>query len=142
MNSARILRRSLLAGAAYFAAVATVHTLGIKLPLLYVYYNVPSHAYQDHIIGLLAFGWAVFLLAAAGDPLHERRLTRAVLVAGAGAVAGLALINATTDFAALGAGLDTRVFWLETAGLFAYWLWLVGCWLLAEKPASRGAARS
>jgi hypothetical protein len=125
----RNLRWSLFAGAAYFAAVSAVHMLGLKLPLLFIYFNVPSQAYQDRIIGFLAFGWAVFLFAAADDPEGQPMLTRAVLVAGGAAVAGLCVNNAATDFASLGESINPRVFWMETAVLLAYWLWLLFCWL-------------
>jgi hypothetical protein len=121
----RILKLSLLAGSLYFLAVSTVHMLGVKVALLFVYFNVSSNPYQDRIISFLAFGWAVFLFTAGADPRTQSALVRAILVAGAGAVAGLSVINFATDFHALGAAIDARIFWMETAGLFAYWLWLV-----------------
>jgi len=37
------LRLLLYAGAAYFLGVAVVHSLGIKIPGLFVYFNVPSY---------------------------------------------------------------------------------------------------
>ncbi len=127
MSKAKLMQWSLRAGGLYFFMVAAAHMMGLKLPLLFVYYNVPSYAYQDRIISFLAFGWAVFLLSASDDPAGERRLVRAVLVAGGGAVAGLVVINLTTDFAALGPAILPRNFWLETVALLAYWLWLIAC---------------
>jgi hypothetical protein len=121
----RILKWSLLAGSFYFLAVSAVHMLGVKVALLFVYFNVPSNPYQDRIISFLAFGWAVFLFTASTDPRKQSALVRAILVAGAGAVAGLSVINFATDFHALGRAIDARIFWIETLGLFAYWLWLV-----------------
>jgi hypothetical protein len=121
----RILKWSLLTGSLYFLGVATAHMLGTKLPLLFIYYNVPSYAYQDRIISFLAFGWAAFFFTASRDPQKQSTLVNTILVAGAAAVLGLAIINLTTDFHALDAGIDPRVFWMETAGMFFYWLWLV-----------------
>ncbi len=121
----RLLKISLLAGGLYFLAIACVHLLGVKIPLLFIYFNVPSNAYQDRIISFLAFGWAVFLFTAAADPQGNRTLVRAVLVAGAGALLGLCLNNLLTDFSALNPAADVRLFWLETVGVFVYWLWLV-----------------
>lgn len=121
----RGLRWCLWSGGAYFLCVAVVHALGLKVPLLFVYFNVPSYAYQDRIISFLAFGWAVFLFTAGRDPRANAALVRAILLAGAAAVVGLAAINLNTNFAALDANIQPRWFWLETAGLAGYWLWLV-----------------
>ena len=70
-------------------------------------------------------GWALFLHTAASDPSKYRELVKAVIVAGAAALIVLSWINATTDFQPLGAGIHPRIFWMETAGLFVYWLWLL-----------------
>lgn len=92
----RILKWSLLAGAVYFFSVSVVHLLGIKVPILYIYFNVPSNAYQDRIISFLAFGWAMFLFTAFTDPQKQGALVKAVLVAGAGALLGLSINNLVT----------------------------------------------
>lgn len=122
-TDARILKGSLFAGGCYFLAVASAHMLGFKNPLLFIYFNVPSLAYQDRIISFLAFGWAVFFFSAFHTP--QVQSIRAILIAGAGAIAGLAVINLTTDFQTLSQGIDSSVFWAQTAALFVYWLWLV-----------------
>ncbi len=121
----KILKWSLFAGALYFCLIAVVHLLQIKVPTLFIYFNVPSYAYQDRIISFLAFGWAVSLFTAATDPRQQRALVKATLISGAGAVIGLGIINATTDFKALDPNIDPAAFWLEMAGVFVYWLWLV-----------------
>ena len=120
-----ILRWSFLAGAIYFAGVAAMHLLGLKIPVFFVYFDVPSYAYQDSIIGSLALGWSVFLFAAFWAPEKNPHLTKAVLIAGAGTLAGLALTNLRTDFSALAPGLDPTVYWLEVGGLCLYLAWLV-----------------
>ena len=121
----RILKWSLLAGALYFFSVSVVHMLGLKVPVLFIYFNVPSHAYQDRIISFLAFGWAVFFFTAFTDPQKNSALVKAILVAGIGALLGVSMINLATDFQALAPAINVTVFWLEAAGLFVYWLWLV-----------------
>ncbi len=121
----RILKWSLFAGALYFFSVSIAHMLGFKVPVLFIYFNVPSHAYQDRIISFLAFGWAVFFFTAFTNPQKNSTLVKAILVAGAGALIGVAMINSTTDFQALDPAINVTVFWLEAAGLFVYWLWLV-----------------
>ncbi len=40
----QILKWSLLAGSFYFFGVSAAHMLGFKVPGLFVYFNVPSHA--------------------------------------------------------------------------------------------------
>jgi len=121
----RILKYSLLAGAVYFLSVSVVHMLGIKVPVLFIYFNVPSYAYQDRIISFLAFGWSVFLFTAFTDPQKNSALVKAILVAGAGALVGVSVINAATDFQSLDPAINPMIFWLEAAGLFVYWLVLV-----------------
>jgi len=124
MNNNKILSYSLFAGAFYFLAVATVHMLGIKVPMLFIYFNVPSYAYQDRIISFLAFGWAIFLFTAARDVVKNVQLVKAILIAGGSAIVGLSIINATTDFHALDPAINVAVFWIETAVLLLYVLWL------------------
>ena len=116
-----IAKYSLLAGAIYFAAIATVHLFGIKIPGLYIYYNIPSTQYQDQIISFLAFGWAVFFFTAAQN-LH---IFPSILVAGGVALAALVNINLSNDFAALKAGATTTPFWIQTFLLLLYLLWLL-----------------
>jgi hypothetical protein len=121
----KILKWSLLAGALYFFSVSVVHMLGIKVPVLFIYFNVPSYTYQDRIISFLAFGWSVFLFTAFTDPQKNSALVKAILVAGAGALVGVSVINTATDFQSLDPAINPMAFWLEAAGLFVYWLWLV-----------------
>jgi hypothetical protein len=121
----RILKWSLFAGALYFFSVSVVHMLGFKIPVLFIYFNVTSYAYQDRIISFLAFGWAVFLFTAFTDPQKNSALVKAILVAGAGTLIGVSIINSATDFQALDPVINVTVFWLEAAGLFVYWLLLV-----------------
>ena len=123
---------SLFAGAFYFLAVATAHMLGIKVPMLFIYFNVPSYAYQDRIISFLAFGWAMFLFTAARDVVKNVQLVKAILIAGGGAIVGLGIINATTDFHALDPAINVAIFWMETAVLLLYVLWLILFYIRAQ----------
>ena len=128
-----ILKYSLLAGALYFLAVAAVHMLGIKAPMLFVYFNVPSYAYQDRIISFLAFGWSVFLFTVFRDPVKNVDLVKAILVAGSGAIISLSIINSKTDFQALSPDINVTIFWWETAGLLFYLLWLTLFYFLSQR---------
>jgi hypothetical protein len=128
-----ILRWLLLAGALYFLAVASVHMLGIKIPVLYVYYSAPSYAYQDRIIAFLAFGWSLFISVASRDPMKNRNAVKAILVAGLGAIFGLNVINNTTDFQALSAAVDPSVFGKEVLLLTVYEAALIIFYFLSRR---------
>jgi len=106
--------------------MAAAHAAGFKAPGLFIYFNVPSYPYQDKIISLLAFGWAVFIFSAAQNP--TRHSVRPVLLGGGAALLMLACINFSTDFSSLSKNIDPRWFGIETAALFAYWVWLVVCY--------------
>ena len=129
------LKWLLLGGAIYFLAVSSAHMLEIKVPLLFVYYNLPSHAYQDRIISFLSFGWAVFLFTASLDPEKNRDLVKAILIAGVGAIFGLHVINTLTDFRALSPDIDPRMFRLESLGLSVYVASLIFFYYLSKKEA-------
>jgi len=120
ISSQKILTISLFAGIVYFVSVSIAHLLGVKIPGLFIYYNIPSHHYQDQIISFLAFGWAAFFYVAT-------KVTEAILpllIAGFVALIGLININATTDFVAITEGAITRPFWIQTGVLGIYVAWL------------------
>jgi len=121
----RILKYSLLAGSFYFFLVSIVHFFEIKVPVLFIYFNVPSYHYQDRIISFLALGWSIFLFTAFSNPQKQDALMKAILVAGGVAVFGLFAINSSTDFKALDPTIDPIIFTFETLGLLVYLAWLV-----------------
>lgn len=120
-----LLRWSIRAGALYFFLVSLAHALAIKLPGLFIYFDVPSQRYQDGIIAFLVFGWAVSFLTASNETPPHRPATRAILVAGLAAIVGLSLINVTTDFQLVSPLSRPGTFWLETALGALYWAWLM-----------------
>ena len=107
--------------------------LGTKVPLLFVYFNVPSYGYQDKIISFLSFGWAVFMLAAAFDPMKNHLAVKAILIAGIGAIFGLNVINSSTDFHALSPDINSSVFQIETLGLSVYVAALIFFYFLSTR---------
>jgi hypothetical protein len=102
--------------------MSLAHAADLKIPGLFIYFNVPSYAYQDKIISLLAFGWAAFFFAAASDP--SKKLVGPILLSGAAAIIMLAYINFTTDFAVLSVAVHPGWFHLQVIVLFVYWLLL------------------
>ena len=92
--------------------------VGIKIPGLFVYWDVASYGYQDKIIGILAFGWGCFLLSgAAGVRKNVLEPVKYIFVAGVGGILGLCIINLTLD-------TKTCYYWLQTVILLAYFVWV------------------
>ena len=123
MNRGQNLTFLLYAGAVYFFGVALVHSMGLKIPGLYVYYNVPSYAYQDRIISFLAFGWGGFFLLAAKK--RDKDIIRLIVYIGLVAVIALVLNTFITDFKQLDPGVSSSDFKWIIGALFFYWLALV-----------------
>jgi len=123
MNHKQILKFLLYAGALYFFGVAAVHSIGLKIPGLFVYFNVPSYAYQDRIISFLAFGWSMFFYLTAKKADSDK--IKIILTIGFTAILALLLNTLITDFYEFGADIQKRPFLMITAGLFIYWLLLL-----------------
>jgi hypothetical protein len=124
----RLLRLALLAGVAYFCAMAAAHFFGIKWPLLFVYYDVPFHGYQDKIISFAVVAYACLWWSAARD----RSVMPAVLVALGVTVAGLAAVNLSDALASVLDGRSTRAYWLQTAVFAGYWAMLFALYRRAD----------
>jgi len=120
----KILRWSLRAGSLYFILIAMAHTIGMKIPGLFIYFNIPSHAYQDHIIAFLAFGWATFFYVSADDPIDHPMPVKAILVSGVVAICCLSGINISSELGGLSPGINVQPFWAQTILLLGYLIWL------------------
>lgn len=118
--TSRLLHFALLAGVAYFCAMAVAHFFGIKWPLLFVYYDVPFHAYQDKIISFAVVAYACLWWSAA----RERSVVPAALVAMGLTVVGLSAVNLSDALASVLNGRSTQAYWLQTALFAGYWLLL------------------
>ncbi len=132
-----MLKWLLLVGAVYFLAIAVVHMLRIKIPLLFVYFDVPSYGYQDRIISFLSFGWSTFLFMASRDPIKNRDAVKAILISGLGAIFGLTVINSVTDFRALSPDINPWVFRIETLGLSVYVAALIFSYFLSTNQSAK-----
>ena len=116
----KILRWLLFGGSAYFLIVAICHMVGIKILPFFIYYNVTSYTYQDRIISFLTFGWSIFLFTDFLNPIKNKMLIQAIIIAGVGAIIGLEIINAITDFGSFSDEINPTNFRLETLGLAVY----------------------
>lgn len=119
--SSRILNASLWAGVAYFCCMALAHFFGLKVPLLFVYYDVPFHAYQDKIISFAVVAYVCLFASAA----RERAVVPAALVALAVTVLGLSAVNVSDALASVLGGRSTQAYWLQTGLIAVYLVWLV-----------------
>lgn len=119
-RSLNILKYLLLLGAVYFLGISVAHLLSLKIPGLFVYFNVPSYAYQDKIISFLAFGWAVSLFVAFMNPIANKSIIKSFIIAGLGAIIGLSTINLSADFNELTKNINRNIFWAETIILSIY----------------------
>lgn len=136
-RSTNILKWLLLAGALYFLAIAIAHMLRIKVPLLFIYYDLPSYGYQDRIISFLSFGWSVFLFTASVDPAKNMDAVRAILIAGIAAVLGMSVINRVTDFHKLSPDIHASVFRKEALVLSTYVAALILFYILVKREKNR-----
>lgn len=119
----KILSTFLYAGAIYFLAVALVHATGLKVPGLFVYYNVPSYAYQDRIIAFLAFGWAVMFYHT-GRTL-DLKLIDLMLTIGFVALVSLSANTLISNFNFIRPFTNKLPYYIIIKVLFIYWLSLV-----------------
>ena len=135
-NSHRLLSWSLLGGAIYFFLITIAHLFGFKIPILFIYFNVPSYIYQDNIIAFLSFGFGMFLYAGYKNvKRNEILITKYIIIAGLGIVLGLININAFSDFNSFENEFSVTIkvshFWSETIIVLIYVGWLTILYLSA-----------
>lgn len=114
----QLLRFGLLTCVVYFIAMASAHFFGIKLPLLFVYYDTPYYAYQDKIISFAVVSYIGLFWVASRDIAV---VPVALFVLGI-TVLGLVSVNLSDDLATLLAdGQSTWPYWAQTAMFGALW---------------------
>src|SRR3989338_6161264 len=119
-----VLKWSLLTMAVYFLGVFGAHFFGFKIPLLYIYYDLPSAVYQDRIISFMAFGWSMFFVAGYSSVKRDSlRSVRYIVFAGISGVLMLSFINLFTDFKEY-PDAHPRIYWLETILLGTVLVWI------------------
>ncbi len=137
-NSHKLLSWSLLFGAIYFFLISFAHVFGFKIPILFIYFNVPSYIYQDIIIAFLSFGFGMFLYAGYSSvKRNELITTKYIVIAGFAAVLGLMNINLFTDFNYFEAEFNIKIstfnFWSETIFVLAYVLWVLFLYISTKR---------
>ncbi|MBJ2131108.1 hypothetical protein JC525_19505 [Alteromonas sp. IB21] len=116
MNS-KITRYAFLAGSAYFVCMAIAHFFGIKLPILFVYYDTPFYAYQDKIISFAVCAYVGLFYSAS----KHRDVALTAIVVLALTVIGLGAVNVSSALSSvLSAGQPTMPYWLQTVAIAVY----------------------
>jgi hypothetical protein len=106
----QLLRFGLLVLVAYFVCMAIAHFFGIKVPILFVYYDTPFYAYQDKIFSFAVLSYVGLFYAAARD---IKVVPIALTVLGITAL-GLASVNMSDALASvLAEGQSTWPYWAQ-----------------------------
>jgi hypothetical protein len=130
--NSKITEYAFKAGAAYFICMAIAHFFGIKVPVLFVYYDTPFYAYQDKIISFAVCAYVALFYSAA---LYRPVALNAIFVL-AITVAGLSAVNVSEALASvLRSDQSTLPYWLQTGAIFIYLLALIGLYIKDGKNA-------
>ncbi len=125
-----ILKYSFLVCTIYFVCMSIAHFFGIKLPILFVYYDIPFHAYQDKIISFCVVTYAILFYGA----YQNRVLAPYAILSMIATVLGLSLINFSGALkSVLNDGGTTMMYWLQTGMIAGILVWLVVFYMRAKK---------
>lgn len=131
MNS-KITEIAFLGGAAYFVCMAVAHFFGIKLPVLFVYYDTPFYAYQDKIISFAVCAYVALFYSAS----RHRDVALTAIIVLALTVLGLSAVNVSSALASvLNAAQSTMPYWLQTGAITCYLIVLVVLYIKDGKPS-------
>ena len=135
MAPSPILKTLLLICVAFFLCMGAAHLLGLKVPVLFIYFDTPFYAYQDRIISFTLVTYAALFFAASRD----RAVVPFALISIWATVIGLAYINQSSELAEVLNGSSTTIYWLQTAALAALAVVLTGLFM---KERGSSAQRS
>jgi len=119
-NRLKLIRFHLLGGCGYFFIAALLHFTGMKIAGFYIFYDLPSEAYQDRIIAVLALGWGAIYLLSAKDPLRYFDLTNLLVLIGLIGLTGMAANIWLIDYSHFKESTGTGSYWLQVFGLVFY----------------------
>jgi len=120
LHRVKLIRLHLLGGAGYFLIAALLHYTGTKFFGFYVFYDLPTEAYQDRIIAVLALGWGAMYVLSAKDPLKYFDLTNLLVIIGFIGLSGTAGNIWLTDFSQFPGFTGTWSYWVQVFGLVFY----------------------
>jgi hypothetical protein len=116
MNS-QLTKYAFLSGAVYFCCMAVAHFFSFKVPVLFVYYDTPFHAYQDKIISFAVCAYIALFYSAS----QNRAVALNAIIVLAITVLGLSSVNSSNALASvLQEGQSTVPYWLQTGAIAIY----------------------
>ncbi|MCG8525035.1 MAG: hypothetical protein MI748_01555 [Opitutales bacterium] len=131
MNS-KTTKYAFLVGVVYFTCMSIAHFFGIKVPLLFVYYDTPFYAYQDKIISFAVCAYIGLFLVASRD----RFAALVAIIVLALTALGLSFVNFSNSLnEVLQEGQSTLPYWLQTAFIAIYTLLLIVLFMRDKKNA-------
>lgn len=125
MSAELLLHDSLIACVIYFLAMCLAHFAGFKVPILFIYWNVPSNHYQDMIISFCALSYAILFAAAVKLP----EAVPFAIAALAATVLGLSAVNLSGDLKRITQNGSTTAYWLQTGMIAGLGIWLAALYL-------------
>lgn len=128
-----ILKYSFLTCFVYFVCMAIAHFFGIKLPILFVYYDIPFYAYQDKIISFCVVTYAILYFGA----FQNRVLAPYAILSLFTTVLGLSLINVSSSLRSVLNDGNTVAYWLQTGMIASIAVWLSVFYMRSKKQAAQ-----
>ncbi len=128
-----ILKYSFLVCTFYFVCMAIAHFFGIKLPILFVYYDTPFYAYQDKIISFCVVTYAIFFFGA----YKNLSIAPYAILSMIATVLGLSLINFSDALKSVLDGGTTIFYWLQTGMITSILVWLLVFYLRTKKSNAK-----
>ncbi len=125
-----ILKYSFLTCSGYFVCMSIAHFFGIKVPVLFIYYDVPFYEYQDKIISFAVVAYILLFFGA----YQNRAMAPHAIIAGFMTVLGLSSINASEALMSVLEGGSTTAYWVQTAALGLLVIWLAVFYIRSKKP--------
>ena len=117
--------------------MAIAHFFGIKVPVLFVYYDTPFYAYQDKIISFAVVAYIALFYSAA----RVREVVPAALVTLWLTAAGLAHVNLSDALNGLEREKSMTAYWVQTAFIGGIAICLTALYIKANRgPFDAGKA--
>ena len=117
--------------------MAVAHFFGVKVPVLFVYYDTPFYAYQDKIISFAVCAYIALFYSAS----RHRVVAPCAIVVLALTVLGLSAVNLSDALASvLSEDQSTLPYWLQTGAIGCYLAVLAVLYLRDGKRAQQSPA--
>ncbi len=116
------MKIALRCGSVYFLLMSIAHAIGLKVPVLFIYFNIPSTVYQDRLISAFVMSWAILFWAVSVK--DDQYFEKLILTVSSIAIGMVSFINFSTDFSLLSSEPTPLLYHVQTGALVIYWLYL------------------